>query len=201
MNLCGHVGLSIALAYSAHTLMSKSFLTRNRESSNNRISRLALSIHTTMDYRVVVMGSVAADLIDKPLGLWLTPDFVSHNTRSVGHSLIFCLILFILPVFFKKTWSKNIIIVAVASTFHLIFDQMWIHRGIVLWPIYGWGFPIVDSTTFSEYSGHVLSNLYHFYKYPWELVGMTIIVLFVIHIIYTHNVVSFLRYGKVDEWS
>ena len=198
MNLLGHVGLSIAIAYSTDTLVFKSARGHDWRLSSSRFKHFAIWVDTNIDYRVVIISSIAADLIDKPLGLWLVPNFVSYNTRSFGHSFLFCLTLLLICVIFRKPWRLNMIIFAVIYTFHLIFDQMWIHREISLWPLYGLGFPVIDSTTFSEYSGNVLSNLYNFYKYPWELTGMLIITLFIIRIILKGNIISFFRQGKVN---
>lgn len=193
MNMLGHVGLSIAMVYSTESLVFKP-----TPDYSNRFERFAHWINKNIDYRVVIISSVAADIIDKPLGLWLMPDLVSYNTRTIGHSLLFCLTLFLLCAIFRKTWRQNMAILAAINTFHLLLDQMWIHKEISLWPLYGWGFPIIERTMFSDYSENILSNLYNFYKYPWELTGMIIINLFIIRIIIKGNIISFFRHGKVD---
>lgn len=198
MNLLGHVGLSLAIAYSADSLILKAPLNNGNSLHNYHFERFAKWFNKNIDYRVVIISSIAADLIDKPLGLWLIPDFVSYNTRSVGHSLLFCLALFLLCVFFRKTWRQNMVIVAAMNISHLIFDQMWMQREISLWPLYGWEFPIIDSTTFSNYSENVINNLYNFYKYPWEVIGMIIIAMFIIRMIFKGNIISFLQHGKID---
>ena len=90
-----------------------------------------------LDIRLLLIGSMFPDIIDKPL------EFLGfRDGRSIGHTLLvflfFLLIGFYLYLNHKKTW---ILAIAIGIFTHLILDSMWANPPILLWPFYGWGFP------------------------------------------------------------
>lgn len=91
-----------------------------------------------LDTRKVVIASVAADIIDKPIGLLYSESFGKH-TRLAAHTLIACVIIFATAKFVKKR-EPNSIWYAFAYFFHMILDQMWMPPYsiyIFFWPFLG----------------------------------------------------------------
>lgn len=86
-----------------------------------------------MDYRVLLVGAVLPDLIDKPLGAVL-----GLQARLWAHTLIFLAVLAALgrlrPLH-AVTW------LALGVAVHLALDMIWFEPNIALWPLYGWSFP------------------------------------------------------------
>ena len=75
------------------------------------------------------------DLIDKPLALFIAPTLVGHSLRSYGHTLVFAVMLLavavVLALLAKRQWP---VVLALASSGHLILDTMWYSHRILLWP-------------------------------------------------------------------
>ncbi|MDA1347685.1 MAG: metal-dependent hydrolase [Chloroflexi bacterium] len=191
------MGLTLAVAYGADRLVRRPMADGSSGARVSRLDRLKERLLRPLDYRVVVVAALLADLIDKPLGFWLAPELVNHGTRSFAHTVVFAIALLIAATVATSTWTNRLLVVSLASAWHLVLDQMWRSREIALWPIYGWTFPIVGERAFSEYSGSYLSRLAEFYKEPWELAGAVVILLFVARIVFRRDIKAFIRSGSV----
>ena len=100
-----------------------------------------LSSKSLIDYRVVLVGAVLPDLIDKPIGAYLFRS-TFHNSRIFAHTLTFSVILIFIGLYRLFKHSKdNILILGLCTSIHLILDSMWLYPGILLWPYYGLRFP------------------------------------------------------------
>jgi inner membrane protein len=99
------------------------------------------SKHTKIDYRMVFIGSMLPDIIDKPIGGFFFRNYF-HNSRLFGHSLIFSITLILLGTYlnnYKKT--NKILLIGAASLIHQILDSMWVYPRILYWPFLGLKFP------------------------------------------------------------
>lgn len=96
-----------------------------------------------LDYRLVLIGSMLPDLIDKPLGGVILP---LGNGRIYSHTLLFLLVMLglglIIWFWIGKTWG---LVLAGGTALHHILDLMWQDPQTFLWPLFGWGFPMGDS--------------------------------------------------------
>jgi hypothetical protein len=99
-----------------------------------------------VDYRVLLLGSLLPDIIDKPLGVLL-----GIEGRNVAHSLLFnvSLTLFLLlpliapqlyPRAVARRLSNPLPILSLGLWTHLLFDRIWEQPRIVLWPFAGMAF-------------------------------------------------------------
>jgi hypothetical protein len=70
MLLFGHIGITLGVAW---LIESK--------------------LKVKMDYRLIIIGSLLPDIIDKPVGMILLP---LNNGRVFGHTLLFILILLLI---------------------------------------------------------------------------------------------------------
>lgn len=111
MFLLGHLGITLGLAW---------FLTWRWPT-------------VRLDYRLVLLGAVLPDLIDKPLGAVL-----GLESRLWAHTLLFLAALALLSrarPLHALTW------LAFGAGVHLVLDMIWFEPHVALWPLYGWTFP------------------------------------------------------------
>lgn len=110
MYALGHLGLGLGLAWLA---------------AGRRSSRV--------DYRLVLLGAILPDLIDKPLGFAL-----GLESRLWAHTLVFLaavLAAAAVPDLRRAAW------VGLGILTHLLLDRIWEQPYVVLWPSLGWAFP------------------------------------------------------------
>ena len=69
-------------------------------------------LKTKMDYRLVAVGSLLPDLVDKPVGMILLP---LNNGRVFGHTLLSILILLLIGL-----RCRRFMFLSLASYLHLI---------------------------------------------------------------------------------
>ncbi len=110
MFLLGHLGIGLGLAW-----------------------LLAWKSPVRVDYRLVLLGAILPDLIDKPLGIAL-----GLETRIWAHTFLF---LFVLLALSLGPGLRTFRFVGFGVATHLLLDQMWRQPDIVLYPAYGWMFP------------------------------------------------------------
>lgn len=94
MLIFGHIGITLGIAWLVE-------------------SRLKIK----MDYKLIIIGSLLPDIIDKPVGMIILP---LHNGRIFGHTLLFILILLLIGLKYRKS-----LFLSFASFLHLIEDEIW----------------------------------------------------------------------------
>ena len=149
MLILGHVGIASAAVRMAETAL--------KTSTRQRTDRPTSSI----DYRLLALGALLPDLIDKPLAFWISPEAIG-TTRSVGHTLSLSFALLILG--YLSYWRGKklaVLSLALGCLSHLILDGMWAAQQTLLWPALGFGFPE---------GGHQepLGFLWRLWHRPWE---------------------------------
>lgn len=105
----------------------------------------------SVDFRLVLLGSILPDLIDKPLGaiLHLEARLWAHTLLFLGALLLVCL----WPAFRGLRW------VAFGDAVHLLVDLIWEQPLVALWPLLGWAFPAGEQS-FEGYFEILLSDPY-----------------------------------------
>ena len=205
MDVFGHVGLTLAAAYSAEHVFRQRVPARwlasaQRspvwvEAPSRRPGRAPQSELGSLDYRIVIFGALLPDIIDKPLGFWLASDLVNHSLRTYGHTVIFAAVLLIVSgIALRAGWNRGLLPLAASSAGHLVLDQMWRNSATVLWPGLGWSFP-AGVATFGEWSGSHLRETRWFYSDPAEIVGAIVILVFLIMLLRRSSFLRFLRTG------
>ncbi len=106
---------------------------------------------SAVDFRLVLLGSILPDLIDKPLGA------VLHlEARLWAHSLLFLGILAALslwPALRRMRWT------AFGDAVHLLVDLIWEQPMVALWPLLGIAFPAGEQS-FENYFQILLTDPY-----------------------------------------
>lgn len=94
-----------------------------------------------IDYRIVLLGAVLPDLIDKPLGRILFEERF-HTSRLYGHTLAFVVLsLLAVMLFMRGEMARRWFILPIAALLHLGLDAMWDHPITLFWPLFGTRFP------------------------------------------------------------
>ena len=90
-----------------------------------------------LDIRILLIGSLLPDIIDKPFGLYLFRD-TFLNGRIFTHTLLFFFVLAMTGIILyrsrRSTWMLSL---AIGVLFHLILDEMWLTPETLFWPFYG----------------------------------------------------------------
>lgn len=96
----------------------------------------------SIDYRVVMLGAILPDLLDKPIGTLLLRDRF-QNGRIYGHTLLFSLVLVLgIQSILRGRSARRWFVLPIACLIHLGLDSMWNDPVTLFWPLFGTKFPI-----------------------------------------------------------
>jgi inner membrane protein len=148
-----------------------------------------------IDVRLLLLGSLLPDIIDKPIGQYFFLDTFS-NGRIFCHTLLFVALISLVGLYLYRARGKVWLLVLSFGTFaHLILDQMWLVPRTLLWPLYGVDFPTEDLTGWTVSMSDALLNNPTIYV-P-ELLGAAILISFVVALARRKKVHEFLKNGRV----
>ncbi|MDH3426587.1 MAG: metal-dependent hydrolase [Acidimicrobiia bacterium] len=118
-----------------------------------------------MDTRLLLVGALLPDLIDKPIGRF----FFRSNFDSgqiFGHTLLFSAALMVAVLLvtkragsYRRVWMP----LAIGSLVHLVLDFMWTQPETFLWPALG-DFSPAESGNLTDAFAHGLTD-------PWVMAG------------------------------
>jgi len=145
------------------------------------------------DYRLIVIGSMLPDLIDKPVWFLVNGD-VSLSGRDYAHTLLFGLILFLGSLVLTTYGKSWLLVISVSSFVHLALDRMWENPVILLWPILG---PLYREET----TGWVFDMFEALFLYPEvyipEVIGLLILVAFSYRLVKKKMLTNFIKSGII----
>ena len=149
-----------------------------------------------VDYRLVLVGSLLPDIIDKPV--WLIVNGLAGNTslcgRDYAHTLLFNLALFIgglVLIRYGKSW---LLIISLSSFMHLILDQLWNSPEVLLWPLLG-ELPKLET---AGWLPDIFEALFSCpVVYIPELIGLVVILLFAGRLVRKKGIIRFIRDGAI----
>jgi inner membrane protein len=154
-----------------------------------------LNSKTLIDYRVVLVGSILPDLIDKPIGAYFFRN-TFHNSRIIAHTLAFSAIFVFIGLYMLyKHRKNNILLLGICSSIHLILDSMWLYPGILFWPYYGLRFPQrVEGNWLNSDIVRLFSDPSYYIP---EIIGFAIIAYYFWSLIKNKRIKTFIREGKL----
>lgn len=206
MLLLGHIGITTGIIRAGEILGSMdrsvdSFEPYPRAQSSRTIYkkypfRILSSIRNrtgSIDYRLVIPGSLLPDIIDKPLWFFAANDAFTSG-RCYGHTFLLNLILSICGLILAKYRKPWLLIIALSSFIHLILDQMWKAPAVLWWPLLG-SFQRMETTDWSSYIIHALTSDAGFYV-P-EIIGLIILSLIGYRLVKRKGVSNFIRTGAL----
>jgi len=147
-----------------------------------------------IDYRLLFVGSMLPDLIDKPLGIYFLADELG-NGRIYAHTLLFALILLGsgIAVYLVRQNAGGLVLAGGVFA-HLLLDSIWRTPGTLLWPLYGFAFDKYPT-------GDWLSNIFEaMFSKPSvfipEIIGLVLLLTFFWQLLRKKKFGQFLKSGR-----
>ena len=190
MLLLGHAGITLGAA----TLLAG--VVKSHHSNQIRKLSWFTSLSGYIDIRLLLIGSLLPDIIDKPVGLFFFRE-VFQNGRIFCHTLLFLIIITAAGFYLYRSRRKVWLLTHASGTFmHLILDEMWCAPRTLFWPFLGFTFDRVELT-------HWVSNALRALMsdpevYVPEVAGMAVLLWFGLVLAVSKKVGVFIKYGKVN---
>jgi len=193
MLLFGHVGITVAAAKLTETAFPPETLHNSQSGFRYRIASMLTYFRDStgnIDYRMIVIGSMLPDIIDKPLFLLFNESGL-FTGRSHAHSLLFGILLLSGGLLSRKSWLLTL---ALADLFHLLLDFIWYNPATLFWPLLGGFEPYEAEGWFSD----ILYNLTHSPGiYVPEIIGLVVTGFLAYKILTTRGITRFVRRGVI----
>ena len=155
------------------------------------------SLGKRIDIRILFVGSLLPDIIDKPLGMLFLRDTFS-NGRIFAHTLLFLAIITLVGVYLHRSRGRLWLLILSFGTFiHLILDQMWLYPRTLLWPLYGFSFPKGEVQLVTWLGGLLHALFTEPSVYVSEITGGMILIWFALTVIRQKKVYAFIRDGAL----
>jgi len=153
------------------------------------------SVVNKLDIRLLLIGSLLPDIIDKPVGLYFFSETFS-NGRIFCHTLLFLILVTAMGFYFYRHHGKTWALALSLGTFiHLILDQMWFTPQTLFWPLFGFQFERLD---ISDWTINIFQELLTDPAvYIPELLGTVILIWFTWTLIYRRKIKVFIKYGRI----
>ncbi|OGO45101.1 MAG: hypothetical protein A2Z05_06810 [Chloroflexi bacterium RBG_16_60_22] len=147
-----------------------------------------------MDIRLLLVGSLLPDIIDKPVGQLFFREALSSG-RIYAHTLLFLVVVAAAGLFlFKRCRQVWLLTLAAGSLMHHILDAMWSSPAVLLWPLLGFEFSRINVDLWLSNMWHVLFNEPSVYV-P-EIIGLAVLAWYGVTLVRGKRVGAFVRYGK-----
>ncbi len=189
---------------SAH--LEKTLLEEAKKVEQSHISLFsrAVACARQLDYRILLIGSLLPDIIDKSTSL-IFPSL--NSPKGFAHSLLFAITILVVSLYLHiKRGNFKGVPLAFGTLVHLILDQMWLLPNTLLWPVYGWGFEgpkiaipgnlwgSLNSVLQSIWSSVMTSRVY----LAFEIIGALILTAFFANLLKQKRLGIFLKTGSAD---
>ena len=204
----GHLGITAGVSKACDILLSMTkpgggYQLRNNIGSRLVISRERLYLRHVIsriqaeigliDYRLVLLGSLLPDIIDKPVFL-LIGGGASLSGRDYAHTLLLNLTLLVGGMVLFRYRKPGLLIISLSSFMHLILDQIWNSPVVLLWPLLG---PLPHGET----SGWLADRFQELFLYPRvyipEIIGLLVILFFTYRVTKGKRITDFLKEGVI----
>lgn len=146
-----------------------------------------------IDYRFILLGAIAPDLVDGVLGFFL--DYEGSG-RGVAHSILAVVVVALVVLLLSKGERRlSLFGLAVGWLLHLVADGMWSAPLTFLWPAFGTEFAAEPPEPYSI--DLVTDPVAHLATWGGELVGAALLLWFGIAFLRTpERRARFLRDGR-----
>lgn len=164
------------------------------DSSRSRPAAWLTSLARYIDIRLLLIGALLPDIIDKPLGLIFSESL--SNTRTISHTLLFIAVISLGGLLLYRYKRKNwLLVISLGAAAHLILDQMWQTPETLLWPFFGFAFVNRD---ISGYVSGIFESLATKPEvYIPEIIGGLILVWFAWEVLRRRKLTAFIKYGQL----
>ena len=141
-----HIVVASGAAWGAERLVRRLF----RSQSGTATDYPVVETGSLFDYRLVALGALLPDAIDKPLAWFVLRGHVEDD-HLVAHTHTFALALAIPGLYLAWRGQSALISVASGVIAHRLCDPMWPETDHLLWPLNGWTFQHSTTPYFSIY--------------------------------------------------
>ena len=150
-----------------------------------------------IDFRMVILGSMLPDIIDKPLGVFVLSDEVSTG-RALAHSLAFASAIGLAALLRPGAARRLLAPVVLGAAAHLVFDRMWMQPETLLWPLLGWRLEREDVSDWPEQMRELLFS--DPYTYVSEVAGAAVVVALLAFLIGRRGLRDFVLNGRMGAY-
>ena len=151
-----------------------------------------VSVGQRIDLRVLLIGSILPDIVDKPAGLFV---FGTIWCRLFCHSLLFLGVIAGAGLCLYTCRHRNWLLVLAFGVFmHLVLDEMWLDTHTLFWPVQGFSFPAVYRPDLEQ---EVPAEKEMAKVLVSELVGLVVLGWFAWLLARRGTVRAFIRHGQV----
>jgi len=198
MLVLGHAGITLGAGVLLNSALIKSGYAPFKGQSPQSSGRLSWfsSLGSRIDIRILMIGSLLPDIIDKPVGQLLLRNTLD-NGRIFSHTLLFLLIITLIGIYLYRARRRNWLLVLSAGTLsHLILDEMWRTPETLFWPLFGFAFQRLEDLTY--WLQGIWYVLFHAPSvYIPEVIGAVILLWFTLALVKRGRLFSFLIRGRV----
>lgn len=195
MLLFGHVGIATGVVRTFENIV----VGRNDKDKNKNI----------IDYRVVMLGALLPDIIDKPI-VEIVYGLRTHEGHLFAHTFIFSGLLIVIgTIYFLINKNKNVFLLGICSLLHQLMDRMVLLPNIFSLPVFGVGSSIIPRHLdfIHKITAAVYNAVPYFedvkmyflepYVYIPEVIGFLVLFYFVCKLIIIKKFKGFLKYGRL----
>lgn len=188
MLVLGHAGITLGTA----ALLAGTVRRSHSKPTWNLSWFTALSSY--IDIRILLIGSVLPDIIDKPIGQYFFRATFS-NGRIFSHTLLFLVLMTAAGFYLYKRRQKLWLLTLAAGIFtHLIMDKMWLAPRTLFWPLFGTAFDRMDLTDWTL--NMLLALMSNPEVFVPETIGAVILLWFGLSLVFRKKVGAFIKYGR-----
>ena len=131
-----HVVVASGAAWSVERVARRLFRSGHE---NQAAEPVGTETGALFDYRLVAVGALLPDLIDKPLAWFILGDRVEDN-HLFAHTMLFGLLLGLPGLYLASRGNPVLISLACGVIVHLSCDPVLREPRTLAWPLYGWTF-------------------------------------------------------------
>lgn len=189
MLMFGHPGITLGAA----ALIAAAV--RREPAGESAAASWFVPLSRCLDIRLLLVGSMLPDIIDKPVGQFFFRDTFS-NGRIFSHTLLFLIVLAGAGFFLYKRYRQFWMLTLAAGTFtHLVLDAMWLAPATLFWPAMGFGFEkeVLDDWLWMLFHGTVT----HPERAIPELIGLGMLAWFGVTLLFKKRLGVFFKHGYV----
>lgn len=193
MFVLGHAGLTLGAA------LAIDYAAKGRKNHASAYMQMAAAfpmVARHVDTRLLLVGSLLPDMVDKPLGLFIMADSLS-NGHVFAHTLLFVLALAATGWWmWRKRRKPWLLVLAFGSLMHLLLDSMWLEPDTLWWPALGLSFGVPDEA--AGWLGRVIDNLFRDPAvFIPEVLGLTVLLVFAIQVFRERSFGRVVRTGRL----
>lgn len=160
------------------------------------------SLAERMDLRVLFLGSMVSDIIDKPIGRAIFSE-TYDNGRIFAHTLLFLMVATAIGLYmYRRRGNSAGLVFSFGVLIHLFLDAMWFRPQTLFWPLLGLSFGEYPTDLYS-WSGiqalmeKVVANPAMALMALPEVMGALVLGWFAWHLLKSRHVHAFLRWGRL----